>query len=91
MSRTDKTSPRWVQAQWQDRYLVEAHECNRNGLPCDLGPRELFAGTRCDWQESTEFWATATHSCTYCSDQLGRKQARRRERYAGRREARDAR
>lgn len=81
MSRTDKTTPRWVQMMWHHTYLEARHAC---ADVCDLPDRQSPGRTTCTWQETPAGWAAARHSCTWCSDQVGRKAKARRERYAGR-------
>lgn len=92
MSRTDKTKPLWVRYAEHGPRPVHDH---RDGA-CDLPPRpgREETGTRCRWEHPDALLFRRT-CCSGCSRRgcVGERQrmtkaANRRERYAGRREAR---
>ncbi|WP_017594982.1 hypothetical protein [Nocardiopsis potens] len=93
MSRTDNTKPLWVrQIEHGPRPLHD----HRYG-PCDLppGPTRETPGTRCRWEDPGVMlgWSCCAgcnrRSCTREWQRMVRAE-NRRERYAGRREARRA-
>jgi hypothetical protein len=92
MSRTDKTKPLWVRAVEHNPRPIHDH---RYGA-CDLPPNPTWedADTRCRWEHpgALVFGHTCCsgcgeRSCTKERQQLD-KISNRKERYAGRREAR---
>ncbi|WP_049579057.1 hypothetical protein [Streptomyces sp. SBT349] len=92
MSRTDRTKPLWVRhAEHRPR---PAHD-HRDG-PCDLPPRPTRGDTdtRCRWENpgTLLFGHTCCSGCAKrgCVKEWQRltRTANRKERYAGRREAR---
>ncbi|MCK1797144.1 hypothetical protein MTQ01_14170 [Streptomyces sp. XM4193] len=94
MSRTDGTDPLWVRHLRHDPRPLHDH---RAGGDCDLPPRPARApsGTRCRW-EHPETLLFRRGCCSGCHRrgctrewQLLRKVSNRRERYEGRRIARD--
>lgn len=74
MSRTDKTRPWWVRKQ--------DHELVRPRMTQDEKYVEYY---------TYKWWLGELRcGCPMCTDQDGRKERARKERYAGRREARNA-
>lgn len=92
MSRTDKTKPLWVRYAEHDPRPVHDHRFG----PCDLPPDPTWEdpGTRCRWEDPAvmPFGHTCCSGCNKraCIKEWQRyvKESNRRERYAGRREAR---
>ncbi|GGL60788.1 hypothetical protein GCM10010129_00370 [Streptomyces fumigatiscleroticus] len=91
MSRTDNTKPLWVR--YTEHSPRPTHD-HRYG-PCDLPPRPARedAGTRCRWEPGmllfgyTHCAGCQRRSCIAERQEMD-KAANRKERYAGRREAR---
>jgi hypothetical protein len=93
MSRTDKTKPLWVRYTEHNPRPVHDH---RYGA-CDLPPiptRE-DPGTRCRWEDPAMQLLSGRNCCSGCKvrshikeRQQGVRNSNRKERYAGRREAR---
>ncbi|RCV54427.1 hypothetical protein [Marinitenerispora sediminis] len=91
MSRTDKTKPLWVRLAEHGHRPVHDHRFG----PCDLPPHPTRedSGTRCRWYPGmVVFGHTCCSGCRVRSHirewQAMVRAANRRERYAGRREAR---
>jgi hypothetical protein len=92
MSRTDKTKPLWVRYAEHNPRPIHDH---RYGV-CDLPPRPTneTTGTRCQWEDpyALVFGSTCCSGCqkrTCIKEWQGSvKSTNRKERYAGRREAR---
>ena len=94
MSRTIKTTPKWVRMEAAPTKLAVEHHDHRNGR-CELeeDPTRLFSQLgECCLEPSTALLYGPGHGCgcAMCSEQDWRRAARRRERRAGRREARQA-
>ncbi|MEV4502449.1 hypothetical protein [Streptomyces klenkii] len=95
MSRSDKTKPLWVRHKEHHPQPVHDH---RRG-PCDLPPRPTRweTGTRCQWEDPGA--QLGSHTCCAGCGRPGctkdqQREARNRNRkgrYAGRRQARQAR
>ncbi|QDQ15020.1 hypothetical protein [Streptomyces spectabilis] len=92
MSRTDKTKPLWVRHREHRPRPVHDHRAG----PCDLppGPTRAEPGTRCRWESPGALLFDRT-CCSGCGmrgcvteRQREARAGNRRERYAGRREAR---
>ncbi|MGW6740511.1 hypothetical protein ACWGDX_07150 [Streptomyces sp. NPDC055025] len=89
MSRTDRTKPMWVRRAEHNPRPAHDHRYGGCDLPPD--PTREDAGTRC-WWEHAEFGRTCCSGPNgrAAKKELGEKNRadNRRERYAGRREAR---
>ncbi|MFJ7999723.1 hypothetical protein ACIQ7D_21700 [Streptomyces sp. NPDC096310] len=95
MSRTDRTKPLWVRHAEHDPRPVHDH---RHGV-CDLPPSPALeaADTHCRWEDPAALLLFGAHCCAGCKirshieeRQRWARSAVRKERYAGRREARRA-
>ncbi|NGO06350.1 hypothetical protein G5C60_01295 [Streptomyces sp. HC44] len=93
MSRTDRTKPLWVRHIEHNPRPVHDH---RYG-PCDLPPDPTREGTdtRCRWEDPAAHILSGRNCCSGCKvrshikeRQQWAKEDNRKERYAGRREAR---
>ncbi|MFC4536777.1 hypothetical protein [Sphaerisporangium dianthi] len=92
MSRTDKTKPLWVRYAEHDPRPIHDHRYGACDLPSE--PTWEDADTRCRWRDPSALLYTRS-CCSGCSKRacvMERQQyakiGNRRERYAGRREAR---
>lgn len=96
MSKTDKTRPWQVRAAERPMHTcvpVHRHENGECDLPEDpAGNVVWFETGHCYWTYGNAFFYGPDHGCgcPMCTQQDERKRARRQERAAGRREAREA-
>ncbi|MFG2530526.1 hypothetical protein [Streptomyces sp. NPDC048516] len=94
MSRTDRTKPLWVRYAEHDPRPVHDHRYGACDLPPDPAQTAEAPDTRCRWEHPGTLLFGRT-CCSGCSvrgcvrerQQMAR-QSNRKERYAGRREAR---
>ncbi|GGZ29643.1 hypothetical protein [Streptomyces poonensis] len=93
MSRTDSTKPLWVRYAEHNPQPIHDHRFG----PCDLPPAPIRddPGTRCQWEHPAMQLFYGGNCCAGCKRrshirerQQWAKADNRRERYAGRREAR---
>ncbi|MEE1799246.1 MULTISPECIES: hypothetical protein [unclassified Streptomyces] len=93
MSRTDRTKPLWVRHAEHDPRPVHDH---RHGV-CDLPPKPArkATGTHCRWEDPAALLLSGGTCCSGCKTRSHIKERQRwakadarKERHAGRREAR---